>query len=150
MYGCKSWTIKKAEHQRMMFLSCGVGEDSLECLGLQGDQPIHPKGDQSWILIGRTDAEAEAPILWPPDARNWLIGKDPDAGKDWRREEKGTTEHEIAGFTDSMDMSVSKLWALVRDREAWCATVHEVVKSQTWLSHWTELIKQRWANFFCD
>ena len=61
-------------------------------------QPIHPKGNQSWIFIGRTDAEAEAPILWPPDVKNWLLGKDPDAGKDWRQEEKGMTEDEMAGW----------------------------------------------------
>ena len=61
-------------------------------------KPVHPKGNQSWILIGRTDAEAEAPILWPPDVKNWLIGKDPDAGKDWRQEEKGTTEDEMVGW----------------------------------------------------
>ena len=61
-------------------------------------QPVHPKGNPSWIFIGRTDAEAEAPMLWPPDAKNWLIGKDPDAGKDWRQEEKGMTEDEMAGW----------------------------------------------------
>ena len=61
-------------------------------------KPVDPKGNQSWIVTGRTDAEAEAPILWPPDAKNWLIGKDPDAGKDWRQEEKGTTEDEMAGW----------------------------------------------------
>ena len=61
-------------------------------------QPVNPKGDQSWIFIGRADAEAETPIFWPPDAKNWLIGKDPDAGKDWRREEKGMTEDEMAGW----------------------------------------------------
>ena len=81
-----------------MLLNCGVGEDSWESLGLQGDQPVHPKGDQSWIFIGRTDAEAEAPILWPPDGKNWLIGKGPDAGKDWRWKEKGTTEDEMVGW----------------------------------------------------
>ena len=81
-----------------MLLNCGVGEDSWESLGLQGDPPVHPKGDQSWIFIGRTDAEANTPILWPPDMKKWLIGKDPDAGKDWRQEEKGTTEDEMAGW----------------------------------------------------
>ena len=79
-----------------MLLNCGVGEDSWESLGLQGyKKPVHPKGNRSWIFIGRTDAGAEAPILWPPDAKNWLIGKDPDAGKDWKREEKGLTEDEM-------------------------------------------------------
>ena len=80
-----------------MLLTCGVGEDSLESLGLQGDQPVHPKGDQSWVFIGRTDDEAETPILWPPDAKSWLIEKDPDAGKDWRWEEKQTTGDEMVG-----------------------------------------------------
>ena len=88
--GCESWTIKKAEHRRMILLNCGVGEDSWESLGLQGDQ--------SWIFTGRTDGEAETLILWPPDVKNWLIGKDRDAGKDWRREEKGTTEDEMVGW----------------------------------------------------
>ena len=79
-------------------MNCGVGEDSWESLGLQEIQPVHLKGNQSWIFIGRTDAEAETLILKPPDAKNWLIGKDPDAGKDWRQEEKGTTEDEIVGW----------------------------------------------------
>ena len=81
-----------------MLLNCGVGEDSWESLRLQGDRPVHPKGSQSWLFIERIDVEAETPILWPPDAKNWLIGKDPDAGKDWGQEEKGTTEDEMVGW----------------------------------------------------
>ena len=79
------------EFFELMLLNCGVGEGSWESLGLQGDPPVHPKGNQSWIFIGRTDAKAETPILWPPDAKSWLIWKAPDAKKDWRQEKKGTT-----------------------------------------------------------
>ena len=107
LHGCVSWTIKKAEHWRMMLLNCGVGEDSPESpLDCKEIQLVNPKGNQSWIFIGRTNAEAETPILWPPDAKNWLIGKDPDAGKDWRREEKGRQRMIwLDGITDVMDMS---------------------------------------------
>ena len=75
-------------------------ESPLDCKGIQ---PVHPKGNQPWIFIGRTDAKAETPILWPPDAKNWLIGKDPDAGKDWRREEKGMTEDEMVGWNHRLN-----------------------------------------------
>ena len=94
MYGCESWTIKLSAKE-LTLLNCGVGEDSWESLDCKEIQPLHPKGNQSWIFIGRTDAEAETPMLWPPDAKNWHIGKDPDSGKDWRQEEKGTTEDKM-------------------------------------------------------
>ena len=99
-------------------------------------QPVHPKGNQSWIFIGRTDAEAETPILWPPDVKNWLIWKDPDAGKDWRQEEKEMTEDEIVGWHHRLkDISLSKLQELVMDREPWGAAVHGVTKTWTQLSN---------------
>ena len=93
-------------------------ESPLDCKEIK---PVNPKGNQSWIFIGRTDAgaEAEAPILWTPDGKNCLVGKDPDAGKDWRQEEKGTTEDKMVEWiTDSMDMSLSKFWEMAKDREA--------------------------------
>ena len=89
---------RKLSAKELMLLSCGVGEDSWESLGLQGGQPVHPKGDQSWVFIGRTDAKAETPILWPPHVKSWLTGKDPNAGRDRGQEEKGTTEDEMAGW----------------------------------------------------
>ena len=98
MYGCESWNTKKAERWSIDALEL-VLEKTLESpLDYKEIQPVHPKGNQLWIFIGQTDAEAETPILWPPDAKNRLIWKDPDAGKDWRREEKGTTEDEMVGW----------------------------------------------------
>ena len=97
MYGCESWTIKKAE-RRIDAFELWFGEDSESPLDCKEIQPVNPKGNQPWVFTGRTDVEAETPILWPPDEKNWLIGKDPDAEKDWGQEEKGMTEDEMVGW----------------------------------------------------
>ena len=104
-------------------------------------KPVHPKGNKSWILFGRTDAEAEAPILWPLDAKNWLVGKDPDAGQGWRQEEKGMTKDEMVGWCHRLDEHEFEqgLGVVVMARKAWCAAVHGVSKSQMQLSNWTKL-----------
>ena len=94
-------------------------------------KPVSPKGNQPWIFIGKTDAEAEAPIPWSPDVKSQFIGKDSDAGKDWRQEEEEMTEDKMIGITDSVDMGVSKLREMVKDREAWHAAVQGITKSQT-------------------
>ena len=115
MYGCENWTIKKAECWRIdIFWTVvleKICESPLDCKEIQS---AHPKGNQSWIFIGRTEAEAETPIHWPPDVKNWLNGKDPDAGKDWRLEEKGIQRIRwLDCITDSMDMNFSsKLYPL--------------------------------------
>ena len=126
---CERWTIKKPEHQRIDDSEFVVLEKTLESpLDSKEIKPVNPEGNQSWIFIGRTDAETEAPILWPRDAKSWLPGKDSDAGKNWGQEEKGATEDEIA--TDSMDMSLRKLREIVKGTEAWHATVHGVSQSR--------------------
>ena len=113
-------------------------ESPLDCKEIQ---PVNPKGNQSWIFIGRTDAEAETPIRLPADAKHWLIGKDPDAGKEWSQEEKGMTEDEIIEWHHWLEgheyeVSFRSWWWTA----AWCTEVHGVVKSQTKLSDLTELI----------
>ena len=141
MYGCESWTIKKAEHRRIdaFELWCWRRLLRVSWTARKSNRSIL-KEISSEYFIGRTEAKAETPILWPPDAKNWLIWKDPDAGQDWRWEEKGTTKHEwLDGITDSMDMSLSKRRDLVMDREVWPAEVHGITKSWIWLSDWTEL-----------
>ena len=123
-------------------------ESPLDCKEIQ---PVHSKGDQSWVFFGRNDAKAETPVLWPPCAKSWLTGKDSDAGRDWGQEEKRMTEDEMARWHQRLHGCVwansgSSLVSLVMDREAWRAAIHGVAKSRTWLSelhikkvNWTEL-----------
>ena len=141
MYGCESWTVKKAELWRTdaFELWCWKRLLRVPRISCKEIQPVHPKGDQSWMFIGRTDAKDEAPILWPPHAKSWLIGKDSDAGRDWGHE-KGMTEGEMAGWHHWLDGHEFE-WTpgVGDDREAWCAVVHGVAKSWTRLSDWTEV-----------
>ena len=133
VHGCGSWTIKKAEHQRI---------DAFELWCWRRlFQPVNHKGNQYWIFIGRTDAKAETPILWPPDAKNWLIWKDPDAGQDWRQEEKGMTEDEIVGWHHRLDGHKFEQAPGVGDGQGslacWNLWGHKESDTTEWLN-WTE------------
>ena len=144
MYECESWTVREAEHRRIdaFELWCWRRlESPLDCKEIQ---PVHPKGNESWIFTGRTDAEAETPILWPPDVKNWLIGKDPDAGKDWRQEEKGMTEDEMVGWHHRLHGHEFEEAPVVGDGQGSLACCspwgHKDLDMTEWLN-WTNIVE---------
>ena len=136
MYRCKSWTIKKAEHQRIDAFELWCWRKLLRVL-------VHPKGDQSWVFFGRNDAKAEAPILWLPHVKSWLIGKHSDAGRDWGQEEKRMTEDEMVGWHHRLD-GCGFEWTLgVGDGQGGLACCNSWVRKEsdaTEWPNWTELI----------
>ena len=137
MYGCESWTIKKSEYQRIVVLEKTL-ESSLDCKEIQ---LVNPKENQSWILIKKTDAEAHTPILWPPDVKNRLIRRDPDAGKDWRQE-KGITEDEMVGWHHQLNGHEFEQAPGVGDRQvglACCSSWDRRESDMTKWPNWTEL-----------
>ena len=141
MYGCESWTVKKAEHRRVAAFELWCWRRLKSPLDYKEIQPVHHKGDQSWVFTGRTDAKAETPVLWPPHVNSWLVGKDPDAGRDWGQE-KGTTEDEMAGWHHRLDGREFEWTPGVGDGQGGRPGMLQFVKlqSQTQLSDWSDLI----------
>ena len=131
--GLKKKKVGRAERLQIVVLEKTL-DSPLDCKEIK---PVNPKGNLPWIFIGRTDAEAEAPVPWPSDMESWLFRKAPDAGKDWRQEEKRAAENEMTRQHHQLSgQNLSQLQERVKDREAWRAAVHGVAKSWTWLSNW--------------
>ena len=146
MYGYESWTIKKAECQRIDAFELWCWRRLLSPLDCKEIQSVHRKGDQAWVFTGRTDAKAETPILWPPHTQSWLIGKDPDAGRDWGQEEKGMTEDEMARWHHWLDGREFEWTPGVGDGQgglACCDSWGRKESDTTERLNWTEVIRYR-------
>ena len=140
MYGCESWTVKKAEHQRIDAFELWCWRRLLRVPWTARRSNQSNLGDQSWVFFGRNDAKVETPVLWPPHGKSWLIGKDSDAGRDWGKEVKGTTEDEMAGWHHRLDGHEFEWTPRVGDGQGGLhAAIHGVSKSWTRMSDWTEL-----------
>ena len=141
IYGCESWTIKKTAPKNWCFWTAVLEKTLESLLDSKEIKTVNHKGNKSWIFIGRSDAEAEALILWPSDAKSWLIRKDPDAGKDWRQEEKGMTEDKMVGWHHWLNGHEFEQALEVDDGQgslACCSTWGS--KESTWLGKWTEIM----------
>ena len=144
MYGCESWTIKNAEQQRIDAFKLWCWKRPESPLDYKEIKPVNPKGNQPWIFIRRTDSDSEVPIIWPPDGKSWLFRKDPDAGKDWRQEEKGMTEDETAGWHHWLDAHEFGWTAGVGDGQGglvysdlWACKELDMTELLNWTDHWS-------------
>ena len=144
IYGCESWTIKKAHHWRIDAFELVLKKTLQNPLDCKEIKLVNPRGNQSWMFIGRTDAKVKTPILWLPDAKNWLIWKDPDAGKDWRREEKGTTEAEMVGWHQQLNGREFEQALRVRDGQGSLACCSSWSCKESVVTEGLNWIEQNW------
>ena len=147
MYGCESWTVKKAECRRIdaFELWCWRRLSRVFCKEIQ---PVHSEGDQPWVFFGGNDAKAEAPVLWPPHVKSWLIGKDSDAGRDWRQEKKGMTEDEVSGWHHWLDGRESEWTPGVGDGQGGPACCDSWGRKESDMTEWLKWTELNWSNIF--
>ena len=150
MYGCESWTVKKAECQRICFWTVVLEKTLDSPLDCKEIQPVHSEGDQPWVFSGRNDAKAETPVLWPPHAKSWLIGQHSDAGRDWGQEEKGMAQDEMAGWHHRLDGRESE-WTLgVGDGQGGLACCDSWGRKESDMTEWLNWTELNWTIFCVD